>query len=131
MTCINRSPISEILRIGKTRFGRELYDYVRKNLTQSCLDLYNNQSDDIKKLITYRRWTNIHFEYLYMDFGNGYSLDDYDYDLDATVIIGLRIAYSFFIEKKYDLGFREFRFNIERLGDNIIKLFNVDTVIRY
>jgi hypothetical protein len=71
-------------------------------LAQSCLDLYNDQSDDNKKLITFR---NIHFKYLYMDFGNGYSLDNYDHKLDATVIIGLRIAYSFFIEKKYDIRF--------------------------
>lgn len=65
-----------------------------------------------------------------MVFGNGYSLENYDYKLDATVIIGLRIAYSFFIEKIYDVSFREFRLKIEYLGDIIIKLFNVDTVIR-
>ncbi|CAG8501413.1 8858_t:CDS:2 [Funneliformis caledonium] len=116
---------------SKTRFGWELFNCVKENLPQYFQDLYRDLSDEITKMRVFQRWTNIHFEYIFIDFGNGYSLDDYDYKLDARVIIGLRIAYAFFIEKKYVINFRAFLLKVIGFGDKIIKLFHVDTVIIY
>jgi hypothetical protein len=62
-----------------------------------------------------------------MDFGNGFELDEADYKLTASVIIGMRIAYAFFIEIEYDIKFREFRFHLVRC--RYVDLFNIDTVI--
>ncbi|CAG8489104.1 9097_t:CDS:2 [Funneliformis mosseae] len=72
--------------IGKTRFGWELFNCVKENLPQYFQDLYRDLSDEITKMRVFQRWTNIHFEYIYIDFGNGYSLDDYGYKLDAGTI---------------------------------------------
>ncbi|PKY30519.1 hypothetical protein RhiirB3_447640 [Rhizophagus irregularis] len=77
--------------IGKTRFGKELFEYVKQNW----------QSPQI--------WADVHFEYLYMNFGIDLQLDVYDSDLPATVIFGLRIAFAFFIEDDYDMTFQVFR----------------------
>jgi hypothetical protein len=52
-----------------------------------------------------------------MDFGNGFELDEEDYKLTASVIIGMRIAYAFFIEKKYDIKFQDFRRHLARYDD--------------
>jgi hypothetical protein len=81
------------LYIGKTRFGEELFKHL-KNKTN--WDPWENNS-------------NLHFEYLYLDFGNGVQLDSYDDNLTPTVIFGLRIAYTFFIEEKYNMTFETFR----------------------
>src|SRR4051812_46770204 len=63
-----------------------------------------------------------------MDFGSDFKLDETDYKLTASVIIGLRIAYAFFIQKKeYDVMFRVFRSYL--IYHRYIDLFNVDTVI--
>ncbi|GBB89346.1 hypothetical protein RclHR1_01600018 [Rhizophagus clarus] len=93
--------------IGKTRFGRDFYYHVNDHLEE---------------------WSNVHFEYLCMDFGNGFKLDEIDYKLSASVIIGLRIAYAFFIEKQqYDIKFREFRLYLDL--HLYIDLFDVNTVM--
>ncbi|PKC72929.1 hypothetical protein RhiirA1_451758 [Rhizophagus irregularis] len=51
------------------RFGRDLFD----------------KSDD-KSLKPFRVWNNIHFNYLYMDFGISHKLDYHDYNLDTMEI---------------------------------------------
>lgn len=46
-----------------------------------------------------------------MDFGNSH--------INTMVIIGLRIAYAFFIEKEYVIKFRKFCLKIETSGCDI------------
>ncbi|GBB92486.1 hypothetical protein RclHR1_20100003 [Rhizophagus clarus] len=98
--------------IGKTRFGHDLFYYVKENLEKP------------------KEWSSIHFEYLYIDFGNGIQLDELDYRYPTTVIFGLRIAYAFFIEKKYDMKFEEFRSLARVHCHNLDVHFNVDNVIK-
>ncbi|CAG8684567.1 17281_t:CDS:2, partial [Racocetra fulgida] len=92
---------------SKTRFGKELFEYVKRNWTPP------------------QSWVNVHFEYLHMNFGNGIQLDCYDYELSPSVIFGLRIAYAFFIEKYYSMTFIEFRTRalIKNVGKMPIELF--------
>jgi hypothetical protein len=69
--------------IGKTRFGQELFNQIKNDLPKI------NTRYDIPQE---KSWTGVHFEYLLIDFGNGHALTKQDYKLDASVIIGLRIA---------------------------------------
>jgi hypothetical protein len=91
-------------------------------LNRFCRDLFD-KSDD-KSLKTLRVWNNIHFKYLYMDFGNSH--------IDTMVIIGLRIAYAFFIEKEYVIKFRKFCLKIETSGCDIdLLMLILDIVLIY
>ncbi|CAG8476378.1 14477_t:CDS:2 [Dentiscutata erythropus] len=78
--------------IGKTRFGQELFDFIQ---TRGVIPTVNNRRP--------------HFKYLHLDFGSSIKLDKFDYQLSTTVIIGLRIAYEFFIARKYEIEFQLFR----------------------
>ncbi|CAB4391454.1 unnamed protein product [Rhizophagus irregularis] len=94
--------------IGKTRYGDELFKR-----------LENNQN------WVPPEWENkLHIRRIYLDLGNGCKLDSYDDDLTPTVIIGLRIAYVFFIEKKIILSFTNFRDRVWKYRD-IFKIPNV------
>ncbi|CAG8575804.1 3876_t:CDS:2 [Acaulospora morrowiae] len=94
--------------IGKTRFGQELFKHME-----------NNQNDWVPS-----EWTDIQLKDLYLDFGNNCRLDSYDDELTPTVIIGLRIAYVFFIESKYNMKFETFRDQVWKHRD-IFKISNV------
>ncbi|CAG8582460.1 13754_t:CDS:2 [Acaulospora morrowiae] len=94
--------------IGKTRFGQELFKH-----------LEGSQNDWVPS-----EWTNLQLKDLYLDFGNGCRLDSYDDELTPTVIIGLRIAYVFFIERKYDMKFITFRDRVWEYRENF-KIPNV------
>ncbi|CAB5359142.1 unnamed protein product [Rhizophagus irregularis] len=96
--------------IGKTRFGMELFDHIQKNWKPP------------------QEWNDVHFEYLYMDFGTSLYLDDYDCELIPTVIFGLRIAYVFFMEKNYYITFQVFRSLVLAYGNDI---FFFESVINY
>jgi hypothetical protein len=105
--------------IGKTRFGQELFNQIKNDLPK----IYARY--DIPM------WTGEHFEYLLIDFGNDYALTNQDYKLDASVIIGLRIAHAYFIAKEYGMTFREFRIVLETYvsNDSLFNLFNINVVI--
>ncbi len=90
--------------IGKTRFGEELFKHL-KNKTD--WDPWENN-------------LNLHFEYLYLDFGNGVQLNSYDDNLTPIVIFGLRIAYTFFIKRKYNMTFETFRYRVFKYKDIFI-----------
>ncbi|PKY51439.1 hypothetical protein RhiirA4_468482 [Rhizophagus irregularis] len=79
--------------IGKTRYGEELFKHLENNQNWVPSEWKNN----------------LHIVGLYLDFGNGCQLDSYDDELTPTVIIGLRIAFTFFIERKYKMKFETFR----------------------
>ncbi|PKC08293.1 hypothetical protein RhiirA5_399395 [Rhizophagus irregularis] len=89
---------------GKTRFGQELFNQVRNDMPQYIQNIYNDC-----KIPHDRRKTDIHLEYLCIDFGNGHMLTPQDYGMNASIILGLRIAHAFFIEKEYGMTFQEFR----------------------
>ncbi|CAG8508035.1 3411_t:CDS:2 [Ambispora gerdemannii] len=89
--------------IGKTRLGKEVFNNIQ---------------------ISDRLPFQPHFEYLYVDFWNGIQLDQYDENLDDSVIIGLRIAYKFFILGKYNLGFQAFR----QLAEPYVKFLTIEAV---
>jgi hypothetical protein len=80
-------------------------------MPQYIQNIYNNIPQD-------RRRTDTHFEYLYIDFGSGHRLTQQDYGLDASIIVGLRIAHAFFIEKEYGMTFQEFRVVLEHYSDS-------------
>ncbi|GBC05179.1 hypothetical protein RclHR1_06080008 [Rhizophagus clarus] len=94
--------------IGKTRFGSEIFKHLKDN---------QNWAPPAWK-------NNLQLENLYVDFGNGCRLDSYDDELTPTVIIGLRIAYVFFIEGKYTMRFETFRDRVWKYKD-IFKISNV------
>ncbi|PKY62831.1 hypothetical protein RhiirA4_490071 [Rhizophagus irregularis] len=94
--------------IGKTRFGSEIFKYLENNQNWVPSEWENNL-----QLIS-----------LYLDFGNGCKLDSYDDELTPTVIIGLRIAYLFFIDGKYTMKFEAFR----RLVWEYREIFNISEV---
>ncbi|PKB94353.1 hypothetical protein RhiirA5_438988, partial [Rhizophagus irregularis] len=75
--------------VSKTRFGQELFNQIRKDMPQYIQDIYNdcNIPHD-------RRKTDTHLEYLCIDFGNGHRLTPQDYGIDASIILGLRIAHA-------------------------------------
>ncbi|CAB5364970.1 unnamed protein product [Rhizophagus irregularis] len=94
--------------IGKTRYRDELFKRLKNN--QNWVP---------------PEWENkLHIRRIYLDLGNGCKLDSYDDDLTPTVIIGLRIAYVFFIEKKFILSFTNFRDRVWKYRD-IFKIPNV------
>ncbi|RGB42311.1 hypothetical protein C1646_662393 [Rhizophagus diaphanus] len=78
--------------IGKTRYGDELFKHLENNQ-------YWVPSE----------WKNNHIESLYIDFGNDCKLNSYDDELTPTLIIGLRIAFVFYIKGKYQMKFETFR----------------------
>ncbi|KAF0446450.1 crinkler family protein [Gigaspora margarita] len=97
--------------IGKTRYGQELFDFLQTKWTLPVQWTTNG----------YRP----HFEYLYLDFGGSIQLDEYDYRLAANEIIGLRIAYEFFVAKNYRMPFGSFRI----LALPYVRFFIIDVVL--
>ncbi|PKK62363.1 hypothetical protein RhiirC2_759666 [Rhizophagus irregularis] len=90
-------------------------------MPQYIQNIYND-----RKIPHDRRRTDTHFEYLCIDFGNGHRLTRQDYGIDASIIIGLRIAHAFFIEKEYGMTFQEFRIALEQYRDSFNNFhFNV------
>lgn len=97
--------------IGKTRLGQEVFNILQHHWMPPT------------------EWTSngflAHLVYLHLDFGNDMILDVYDSDLSASIIIGIRMSYEFFVKGKYDIQFREFRHEALKHKDD----FNVDFVI--
>ncbi|CAG8658755.1 6016_t:CDS:2, partial [Ambispora leptoticha] len=96
--------------IGKTRYGRELF----KKLEQDV-----NLQESIEKPIS--------FVYLLLDFSNGLKLNEDDSELSIQILVGLRIAYAFFIWNNYDVEFTIFRQTVRLL--KLTSRFNSSTVI--
>lgn len=78
--------------IGKTRYGIELFNYLQTKWAPPT------------------SWTSLppHFEYIILDFGNEVVLDSQDPTASSSIILGLRLAWAFFI-KRYDISFADFR----------------------
>ncbi|CAG8607148.1 9321_t:CDS:2 [Paraglomus brasilianum] len=73
------------------------------------------------------KWTvdsQPHFEYIYLDFGNSCALENEDYNLNPAVLIGLRVAYAYFICGKYEMSFGQFQMR----ATPCIEMFNIGDV---
>ncbi|GBC37796.1 hypothetical protein GLOIN_2v1720049 [Rhizophagus irregularis DAOM 181602=DAOM 197198] len=109
MNYVNETIYSNIAgRDGKSNYwcivSRGAPGIVRNDMPQYIQNIYNDC-----KIPHDRRKTDIHLEYLCIDFGNGHMLTPQDYGMDTSIILGLRIAHAFFIEKEYGMTFQEFR----------------------
>ncbi|KAF9371256.1 hypothetical protein BGX21_005209 [Mortierella sp. AD011] len=105
--------------IGKTRFGKELFSHLKDNW-------------DTPVIKHQPRWErdNVRFHYIHLDFGNGIQLKPIDNDIsDPDIIIGLRIAYCFFINGRIDMSFDVFRAKVNKDIDQFI-LGNVFEAIK-
>ncbi|GBB94357.1 hypothetical protein RclHR1_02340014 [Rhizophagus clarus] len=112
---------------------------VKRSACSTCFpnELFNQIKNDLPKIYAKYdipqeiRWTGIYFKYFLINFANGYALTEKDYKLNASVIIGLHIAYAYFIEKEYMMTFQEFCIAIEAYvgNDRLIDLFNINVVI--
>ncbi|UZO08772.1 uncharacterized protein OCT59_029023 [Rhizophagus irregularis] len=95
--------------IGKTRYGVELFN---------CLDKEWKISKGQKPYMLY----------MLLDFSNGYALDEYeiqgDMKIASEIILGLRLAYYFFVKKKYVMSFAMFSTKANEYK-HIFKLDNV------
>ncbi|GBC33571.2 uncharacterized protein OCT59_007697 [Rhizophagus irregularis] len=95
--------------IGKTRYGVELFN---------CLDKEWKISKGQKPYMLY----------MLLDFSNSYALDEYEIQEDmkiaSEIILGLRLAYYFFVKKKYVMSFAMFSTKANEYK-HIFKLDNV------
>ncbi|KAG0196341.1 hypothetical protein BGX33_001758 [Mortierella sp. NVP41] len=80
--------------IGKTRYGRELYDTLRHRLSEKAK----------AKGVDY----SPHYHYMLLDFGIDAKLGPIDTHLDTDTVLGLRLAYTHFFQDRYDEGFSDF-----------------------
>ncbi|GJJ68054.1 hypothetical protein EMPS_00400 [Entomortierella parvispora] len=101
--------------IGKTRYGMELNNNLRQNLSKKVKE----------KGIDYSPY---HY-YAVLDFAKDAELHQFDAKLDAEIILGLRLAYFHFFQDKYIESFLDFHY---RAKDNygLFTLSNVIIAIR-
>ncbi|KAF9900519.1 hypothetical protein EC991_007210 [Linnemannia zychae] len=97
--------------IGKTRYGRELYDALKHQLSTAAK----------AKGIDYTPY----YYYMLLDFGSNMNLSAAEAGLDAEIILGLRLAYSHFFQGKYQAGFLDFCYR----ADKHHELFTISSVI--
>ncbi|KAF9180591.1 hypothetical protein BGZ51_006095 [Haplosporangium sp. Z 767] len=97
--------------IGKTRYGRELYDALRRQLSPVAK----------VKGLDYSPY----YYYMLLDFSNGVNLGPGEASLDAEAILGLRLAYSHFFQGKYRERFQDFCYE----AVNYRGLFTISGVI--
>ncbi|CAG8637471.1 10234_t:CDS:2, partial [Paraglomus occultum] len=82
--------------IGKTRYGQELFGTLQSKLSPAAQE----KGFDFSPC----------YYYMLLDFSNGVSLGLEEEKLSPEIILGLRLAYSYFIQGKYQEQFPEFRF---------------------
>ncbi|KAG0273467.1 hypothetical protein BGZ96_004838, partial [Linnemannia gamsii] len=97
--------------IGKTRYGRELYDALRRRLSEKAKAKGFDYSP--------------HYHYMLLDFGIYAKLGPIDTHLDADTVLGLRLAYTHFFQDRYDEGFSDFCYR----AVNYRGLFTITNVI--
>ncbi|KAG0068346.1 hypothetical protein BGZ92_004905, partial [Podila epicladia] len=87
------SPLSAPV-VGKTRYGRELYDALRRQLSPAAKENGLDYSP--------------HYYYMLLEFGNRVELGPAEASLDAETILGLRLVYAHFFQGKYRERFSDF-----------------------
>lgn len=93
---------------GKTRWGIELFE----SLKHVWVPPY--------------QWNKPHFLYFLLDFVNGVRLSEFDQNLSASIIIGLRIAYKYFAQDK--LSFDSFKYTA-LATEKSLNAFNITLVL--
>ncbi|PKY39259.1 hypothetical protein RhiirA4_452422 [Rhizophagus irregularis] len=94
--------------IGKARWGIELFE----SLKHVWVPPY--------------QWNKPHFLYFLLDFVNGVRLSEFDQNLSASIIIGLRIAYKYFAQDK--LSFDSFKYTA-LAKEKSLNAFNITLVL--
>ncbi|KAG0212656.1 hypothetical protein BGX28_005852 [Mortierella sp. GBA30] len=97
--------------IGKTRYGRELYNALKSRLSPAAR----------KKNRDYIPY----YYYMLLDFSDAVNLDPTDISLGAEIILGLRLAYSHFFQGNYEQRFPSFRSRALKHKE----FFSIDNVI--
>ncbi|KAG0247163.1 hypothetical protein BG011_001931, partial [Mortierella polycephala] len=97
--------------IGKTRYGRELYDTLRRRLSEEAKAKGNDYSP--------------YYHYMLLDFAVDAKLGPIDTCLDADTVLGLRLAYTHFFHGRYYEGFLDFCYRTV----NYRGLFTISNVI--
>jgi hypothetical protein len=97
--------------LGKTRYGRELYNALQRELTSAAK----------AKGFDYAP----HYYYMLLDFYHGVNLRSEEAKFSAETILGLRLAYAHFFQGKYQEGFPEFCYEAAKHE----KLFTIRRVI--
>ncbi|KAG0337508.1 hypothetical protein BG000_005333 [Podila horticola] len=107
--------------IGKTRYGRELYEVLQHQLSPAA----EMKGVEYSSVVKY----SPHYYYLLLDFGNGVALGPCDDDIQADTIIGLRLAYSRFFGSKYRARFSDFHLQVSKLLGKDQGLFSINNVM--
>lgn len=68
-------------------------------------------------------WENPYYLYLILDFIKDVHLSSYDADLDASIIIGLRIAFKYFCQNEMSFGV------FKALAKSYLEFFDVELVL--
>ncbi|KAG0249045.1 hypothetical protein DFQ27_000456, partial [Actinomortierella ambigua] len=97
--------------VGKTRYGYELYETLRHRLSEATKQRGDDFSPQYYRLL--------------LNFSTDIYLGPGDADLSSDIILGLRMAYSHFVGRKYREGFEEFFRHASRHKD----LFTISRVI--
>jgi len=79
---------------GKTRYGKEIFRHIQKHWVTPDL---------------WKKFEDPHFEYIILDFGNDVRLDKNDQLLSTATILGLRLAWTFFVKGSNEMSFMTFR----------------------
>ncbi|KAG0012961.1 hypothetical protein BGZ81_001292 [Podila clonocystis] len=108
LQCVNDSALSPL---RKTRYGRELYDALRRQLSPAAK----------VKGLDYSPY----YYYMLLDFGNLVNLGPAEASLDAETILGLRLAYAHFFQGKYRERFLDFCYR----AVDYPKLFTISSII--
>jgi len=100
-------PLISCVSSGKTRWGNEFFNSVKKDWGPPP------------------SWEKPEYLYLFLDFIGSVRLSSFDIYLDASTILGLRIAYEYFAHK--EMMFEIFK----ALAEPFIKLFKIEWVLIY
>ncbi|KAI1290658.1 hypothetical protein EDD11_009120 [Mortierella claussenii] len=102
--------------IGKTRYGRELYGALRRDL-----------SSYVKKSgIDYSPY----YYYLLMDFSSGVSLMQSEESVDAEIIVGLRLAFVHFFGSRYQERYSDYFNQVPKVYRKLFTISSVAITIR-
>ncbi|GET04772.1 hypothetical protein GLOIN_2v1878909 [Rhizophagus clarus] len=96
--------------IGKTRWGREFFNSVERQHWNLPLS-----------------WSKPKYLYLLLDFVNGVRLGSLDKDLEASTILGLRVAFDYFVRRKREMSFEAFKI----LAKPLINFFGIELVFSH
>ena len=102
-------PLTSCISSGKTRWGNEFFNSVKKDWSPPT------------------SWEKPEYLYLLLDFVNGVRLSSFDKDLEASTILGLRVAFDYFVCGKRKISFQEFKILVKPY----INFFGIELVLSH